>query len=572
MAIKHQGTNALPKKDSVTSIPRTPTLQNLASEPIVNKEDSLSEPDLKSMLLDFMRTSREQQEQNQRDINLLRLSVTNFTTSAASQVQGFDSPVIDRSQEDRRSSMFFGSPLPSHADHQQRTTIQVLQNDIVYNNLLRVISLDGLQFMSKRIAELTNDYPGREIKTSHMVSMNLRPHIIASWTEHVYESFLITGISAPEIMLEDWPQLSNEQVHRMLIHSARPRTKEKYAEELIKFLSKGIPQSPVINTENFSRLYFAPLMKSLNDLLHLYELLSEESTNHSNNKAKMPSQSFGSMDNPGQILCWLISLGVHCNAIQQWLGKDDLMKHKTLLLSVKFIRGKLLEGRSQSLSFQDLDSKLTPIRFDNFRQTPGESFQRLQSSFPPQPTPSGFVKPRDYHGSTNNFKPKESSQYRSTSSHDVSSRRSLSSLDILTPNDTTTDDFLDHDLDEISSQHSDASEVIHDLDSNLSAVLTNSRGAIAATFKGYCCDLFVFGKCPRLKDGCTFDHSAAGQEICQKSFTLLASRQLDLHSALPRSVNSGDRYDSNVKSTNITRYPSASRQPSSTHTLRSQNF
>jgi hypothetical protein len=570
MANKHQSTNALPKKESAMSFPRTPPVQNAATEILVDKEEFISEPDVKSMLMEFMRTSRDQQEQNQRDINFLRLAVTNFTTSTTSQTQGYDSPVIDRSREDRRSSMFFGSPLPSHPDQQQRTTIQVLQNDIVYNNLLRVISLDGLQFMSKRIAELTNDYPGREIKTSHMVSMNLRPHIIASWTEHVYETFLITGDNAPEIMLEDWPQLSNEQVHKMLIHSARPRTKEKYAEELIKFLSKGIPQSPVLNTENFSRLYFAPLMKSLNDLLHLYELLSEESTNHSNNKAKMPSQSFGSMDNPGQILCWLISLGVHCNAVQQWLGKDELMKHKTVLHVVKYIRGKLLEGRSQSLSFQDLDSKLTPVRYDNFRQTQGESFQRVQSSFP-----TGFVKPRDSHGS-NHFKARDSQQSRSTS-HDVSNRRGLSAIDLITPSHTFPDDAVDidhleQDFDDTTSQHSDTSEVVQDADNHLSAALTQSRGAIAATFKGYCCDLFVFGRCSRIKDGCTFDHSAAGQEICQKSFTLLASRQLDLHAAMQRSVHSSERFDSNVKSHSSSRYPGPSRPSSSTHTLRSNNF
>ena len=47
-------------------------------------------------------------------------------------------------------------------------------------------------------------------------------------------------------------------------------------------------------------------------------------------------------DNPGQIQLWLYSLGVQKDAILQWPGKDELVKHKTLEPAVKYIRTKVM--------------------------------------------------------------------------------------------------------------------------------------------------------------------------------------------------------------------------------------
>ena len=69
----------------------------------------------------------------------------------------------------------------------------------------------------------------------------------------------------------------------MLLEAARPRTRDQYSKELVRFLLKAIPQSPDINVENFNKIYFDPLMKSLQDLLHLHDLLSADTSNHSNN-------------------------------------------------------------------------------------------------------------------------------------------------------------------------------------------------------------------------------------------------------------------------------------------------
>ena len=49
------------------------------------------------------------------------------------------------------------------------------------------------------------------------------------------------------------------------------------------------------------------------------------------------------------------------------------------------------------------------------------------------------------------------------------------------------------------------------------------RSAILFTFRGNCSELFVFGKCSKNNSTCTFDHSAAGQEKCIQSFSLLSN-------------------------------------------------
>ena len=61
--------------------------------------------------------------------------------------------------------------------------------------------------------------------------------------------------------------------------------------------------------------------------------------------------------------------------------------------------------------------------------------------------------------------------------------------------------------------------------------IERSQNAIASTFRGFCCDHFVFGRCT--KKDCIFDHSSKGQEMCQQSFHLLAKRNLTEHGNLP---------------------------------------
>ena len=44
---------------------------------------------------------------------------------------------------------------------------------------------------------------------AHMVSYNLRPHVLASWNSHRYRESVITGMETDEIMVEDWLSLNN---------------------------------------------------------------------------------------------------------------------------------------------------------------------------------------------------------------------------------------------------------------------------------------------------------------------------------------------------------------------------
>ena len=99
------------------------------------------------------------------------------------------------------------------------------------------------QYLAKQLQLLSSKYPGREIKTAHMVSFGLRPHVIAAWNSHSYKESVITGIEAKELVAENWLRLNNSTVHHILLEAARPRTKELYARELILFLGKSIPQS-----------------------------------------------------------------------------------------------------------------------------------------------------------------------------------------------------------------------------------------------------------------------------------------------------------------------------------------
>ena len=291
----------------------------------------------------------------------------------------------------KKSSFFFGKP-----DVELQPSIQVLQTDIVYDKELNVSSLEGLQYLAKQLQLLSSKYPGRQLKLSHMVAYSLRPHVVAAWNSHCHQESLITGSEPEEILVENWLSLSNETVQAILIEAARPRTRELYSRDLILFLGKSIPQSPQMNTDNFAKLFYAPLMKTLNDLVQLHDLLSEETSKFSNNKSKMPPTGYGTKESPGHIALWLIALGSQKDSVMQWLGKDNLSKYKTLDPAIKYVRAKLMEGRSHSEAKTDFDAKLTPIRYDDVRHTQGESNTRLQTPSLGHPV-SSYDSPRSRH-------------------------------------------------------------------------------------------------------------------------------------------------------------------------------
>jgi hypothetical protein len=471
-------------------------------------QDSVLE--IKLLLSEFITSSKE-------DIADLRSAVTLLTNRETPQ-KSADSPVIDRTGFNRRSSMFFGSPSIRDYQGDSKTKIQILQNDIVYEKELKISSLEGLQYLSKQMQILSSKYPGREIKMSHMVSYSLRPHVIHAYNSHCYKESIITGIDPIEVVAEDWLSLDNTTVQEILIEAARPRTREMYSRELVLFLGKGIPQTPQICTDNFSKLFYAPLVKSLNDLLSLYNLMSADTSNNSHNKDKMPTQGYGTTNNPGHVSLWIISLGAQKNSILQWLGKDELSKHKTLPAAVKFIKSKLLEGQTQSDGRQDLDSKLTPIKYDDVRHTQGESYSRQQIHTPTGPS---------YHTPDNS----KTYQNRYKTTFNAMSTDLTTALEdhcdfndsygrILPPTDTNESSTSD----DTCTYEEPLLVAVEDF--------SGPRTSVALTFRGYCSELFVTGQCSR-RDACTYDHSAAGQERCIQSFTLLAKREIIAHNKLP---------------------------------------
>jgi hypothetical protein len=535
---QNQGTTTPERNDFMST--KLPDLDEVRAEPMTDPIIELRQ--MFSQLLvatqsqgeqirnDFleMKTIQEHQRDEVADLKSSMVQLSTVTSPDASPL---------KTSSPRKSSLFFGAP-----DANSRNQIQVLHNDIVYDKELKVSSLEGLQYLSKQFQLLTSKYPGREIKLCHMVAYSLRPHVIAAWNSHCHQESVITGSDPDEVLVEDWFSLSNESVQAILLEAARPRTRELYSRDLIVFLGKGIPQSPPMNTDNFAKKFYVPLMKSLNDLVHLHDLLSGETSKFSTNKAKMPVTSYGTKESPGHIALWLISLGAQKDSMLQWLGKDNLTKFKTLEPAVKFVRARLMEGRSASEARQDFDAKLTPIRYDDILHTQAESYTRFQG--PHQGT---------HYGSQETPK-----------SHHQSQRVGFSALDIHEPSDPFTDpdihapsadEYDDEDLDQNLNEAEDTTLLTSTnetfyrssptvplddshpdfLDDSLVAItdVKNSRSSIAATFRGYCCELFVFGTCHRRNSGCLFDHSAAGQERCIQSFHLLAKRELSSHAQLP---------------------------------------
>ena len=85
-----------------------------------------------------------------------------------------------------------------------------------------------------------------------MVAVPLRQQVVASWNSYFKKQPIATGTEEIEIMVNDWLLFDNDLVQDMLLKAARPRTREQYSQELVRFLLKAIPQSPDINADNFS--------------------------------------------------------------------------------------------------------------------------------------------------------------------------------------------------------------------------------------------------------------------------------------------------------------------------------
>lgn len=124
-------------------------------------QDSVQE--LKLLLTEFITACKEDKKHYKEDLNGLRTAVA-FLSTRESPQNSAGSPIIDRTVPNRRSSMFFGSPTTRDFQRESKTQIQILQNDVVYDKELKVSSLEGLQYLSRRMQILHSTYPNRDIK------------------------------------------------------------------------------------------------------------------------------------------------------------------------------------------------------------------------------------------------------------------------------------------------------------------------------------------------------------------------------------------------------------------------
>jgi hypothetical protein len=517
---------AFKKQDADKAIAQSESKKQDTDTAVADSDSSNNfKAELKSIFNEFYVQIKHDQEANRLQFNEMRTAIGALNKQSPQNspnvMDQTQTPIPDRSEPNRRSTIFFGGSTPSYnnlasnAQPQTQPQIQILQNDIVYKNELTVSSLAGLQYLAKQMQLLASAYPNREIKMSHMVSYNLRPHVVAHWNTFHFQLTQLTGIEYEEVMVEDWLSFSNTKVQEILVEAARPRSKDLYTKELILYLGKDIPQKIDINADNFSKLFYAPMIRSINDLYNIYTLLSEETSNLSNNAAKMPTETYGTKESPGHIQLWLISLGEQKDAMLQYLGKDELVKQKSLESAFKFIRYKLMEGRTQSEARQDFDSKLTPIRWSDLRNTQGESHTRQQIT---------ASTPLHKHSH-------DPTRQRFTARANFSAMSPPDHYDNVYDDNPEDDDDKDY-SDEYPDSNATFPTHTPDADSlNIMSTNSASQAAIAATFRGYCCELFVLGKCS--KSNCTNDHSAAAQERCIMSFAHLAKRDLGAHSKLP---------------------------------------
>ena len=153
--------------------------------------DRLSENSSLQSTSDHVETPQDRRQTNRR--------TSIFFSSAPSVNKTYVAP------RQRLSSATLDSPLSTRpAIPTTPSVIQVLQAEIVYENQLKVISLEGLTYLSKQLQIMYSKYPGREIKTAHLVAVQKRQNVVASWNSFQHKQTISTGIEEPEVMVNDW--------------------------------------------------------------------------------------------------------------------------------------------------------------------------------------------------------------------------------------------------------------------------------------------------------------------------------------------------------------------------------
>ena len=148
------------------------------------------------MFKSFMETSSEDKKKTSLAIDRITEHFNNneMGFKSESPSDSMRSYLPEKRLDDRRTSMFFGRTPPQYPEGEQQNNIQVLQADIVYekDKELRVVSLEGLQYLHKQKQILSSRYPNREVRLAHMISFNLRPVILSAYNSYRYNASQLT--------------------------------------------------------------------------------------------------------------------------------------------------------------------------------------------------------------------------------------------------------------------------------------------------------------------------------------------------------------------------------------------
>ena len=149
---------------------------------------------------------------------------------------------LERQKDNRRTSMFLGSPLSNNSEQTAKPQITFIQNQVVYDVELKVSSLAGLRFLFQQQQRLATKYPHSEILISHMVSFNLQKTVLSTYNTRRYDQFIRNGEEPEELRVEKWLTFDNKLVLEILVEACDPKTNEQCAKDFIMFLSISIPQ------------------------------------------------------------------------------------------------------------------------------------------------------------------------------------------------------------------------------------------------------------------------------------------------------------------------------------------
>ena len=174
-----------------------------AGAPATNLSDTKLDI-LMGMFVKFQDSVELQQSKTTHEMAEIKIELGSIRSPASSS-QHEQTTFPDRQADNRRTSMFLGSPLSNNSDQSTdniKPQIAFIQSQVVYDVELKVSSLSGLRFLFQQQQRLATKYPHSEILISHMVSFPLRQNVLATYNSRRYDQFIRNGEVPEELMCE----------------------------------------------------------------------------------------------------------------------------------------------------------------------------------------------------------------------------------------------------------------------------------------------------------------------------------------------------------------------------------